>query len=176
MRVEYGQASDGPWFMGNLFTASMECEERSRMNVIKQCLLSVRSFLIKRTGGWRHRTPRATHLCVLVDLPLLLIKQFYRNLIQQYLINQAGVTPPKLYFKCGRLPLVQLASGVLIIRTLGAVLLVCGCVCVSWLNNLWLRLWLLRQFGGEIAVCDGSRHSRHQLSSVSQSVYISAWW
>lgn len=26
--------------MGNLFTA-MECEERSRMNVIKQCLLSV---------------------------------------------------------------------------------------------------------------------------------------
>lgn len=59
------------WFMGNLFKAAMECEERSRrMNVIKQYLLSVRSFvrsfLIKRADlcGWRHHT-RDTPVCCL---------------------------------------------------------------------------------------------------------------
>lgn len=51
----WGRCADGRtvWFMGNLFKAAMECEERSRrMNVIKQYLLSVRWFvrwfLIKR--------------------------------------------------------------------------------------------------------------------------------
>lgn len=39
------------WFMGNLFKAAMECEERSRrMNVIKEYLLSVRSFVSNKTG------------------------------------------------------------------------------------------------------------------------------